>query len=94
MMSAAGRVTILGGVRIPFARQNTNYAAACNLDMLTATLKGVVERFGLEGRQLGEVAAGAVLKHTRDFNLTRDARLASGLAPETPAYDVQLGRNL
>src|SRR5271169_218985 len=89
MMNAAGRVAILGGVRIPFARQNTNYAAASNLDMLTATLKGVVERFGLEGRRLGEVAAGAVLKHTRDFNLTRDASLASGLAPETPAYDVQ-----
>src|SRR5271155_334062 len=88
-MNAAGRVAILGGVRIPFARQNTNYAAASNLDMLTATLKGVVERFGLEGRRLGEVAAGAVLKHTRDFNLTRDASLASGLAPETPAYDVQ-----
>jgi acetyl-CoA C-acetyltransferase len=89
MMNAAGRVAILGGVRIPFARQNTNYAAASNLDMFTATLKGVVERFGLEGRRLGEVAAGAVLKHTRDFNLTRDASLASGLAPETPAYDVQ-----
>ncbi|HXM14884.1 MAG TPA: hypothetical protein VN933_06550, partial [Candidatus Eremiobacteraceae bacterium] len=88
-MSAAGCVAILGGVRIPFARQNTNYAAASNLDMLTATLKGVVERFGLEGRRLGEVAAGAVLKHTRDFNLTRDASLGSGLAPETPAYDVQ-----
>jgi len=88
-MNAAGRVAILGGVRIPFARQNTNYAAASNLDMLTATLKGVVERFVLEGRRLGEVAAGAVLKHTRDFNLTRDASLASGLAPETPAYDVQ-----
>ena len=57
--------------------------------MLTATLKGVVERFGLQGQRLGEVAAGAVLKHTRDFNLTRDASLSSGLAPETPAYDVQ-----
>src|SRR5271168_3593939 len=89
MMNAAGRVAILGGVRIPFARQNTNYAAASNLDMLSATLKGVVARFGLEGRRLGEVVAGAVLKHTRDFNLTRDAALSSGLAPQTPAYDVQ-----
>ena len=57
--------------------------------MLTATLKGVVERFSLQGLRLGEVAAGAVLKHTRDFNLTRDATLSSGLAPQTPAYDVQ-----
>src|SRR5258705_11425611 len=57
--------------------------------MLTAVLAGIVQRFGLQGARLGEVAAGAVLKHTRDFNLTRDAALSSGLAPQTPAYDVQ-----
>jgi acetyl-CoA C-acetyltransferase len=83
------RIGILGGVRIPFARQNTQYVTAGNLDMLTAVLAGVVQRFGLQGERLGEVAAGAVLKHTRDFNLTRDAALSSGLAPQTPAYDVQ-----
>jgi acetyl-CoA C-acetyltransferase len=83
------RIGILGGVRIPFARQNTQYATSSNLDMLTAALAGVVQRFGLQGERLGEVAAGAVLKHTRDFNLTRDAALSSGLAPQTPAYDVQ-----
>ena len=83
------RIGILGGVRIPFARQNTQYAASSNLDMLAATLAAVVQRFGLQGERLGEVAAGAVLKHTRDFNLTRDAALSSGLAPQTPAYDVQ-----
>jgi acetyl-CoA C-acetyltransferase len=88
-MKGLERIAILGGVRIPFARQNTNYVLASNLDMLIATLKGLVERFGLQGRRLGEVAAGAVLKHTRDFNLTRDATLSSGLAPQTPAYDVQ-----
>jgi acetyl-CoA C-acetyltransferase len=88
-MKGIERIAILGGVRIPFARQNTNYVTASNLDMLTATLKGVVERFGLQGLRLGEVAAGAVLKHTRDFNLTRDATLSSGLGPQTPAYDVQ-----
>lgn len=83
------RIGILGGVRTPFARHNTQYAASSNLDMLAATLAGVVQRFGLQGERLGEVAAGAVLKHTRDFNLTRDAALSSGLAPQTPAYDVQ-----
>src|SRR5258708_40171472 len=57
--------------------------------MLTAVLTGIVQRFGLQGERLGEVAAGAVLKHTRDFNLTRDATLSSGLAPQTPAHDVQ-----
>lgn len=88
-MKSVARVGVLGGVRIPFARQNTHYTTASNLDMLTAVLKGIVERFGLQGARLGEVAAGAVLKHTRDFNLTRDATLSSGLAPQTPAYDVQ-----
>ncbi len=88
-MKIVARVGVLGGVRIPFGRQNTHYTTASNLDMLTAALKGVVERFGLQGARLGEAAAGAVLKHTRDFNLTRDATLSSGLAPQTPAYDVQ-----
>ncbi len=88
-MKAIERVGILGGTRIPFARHNTNYVSASNVDMLTATLQALVEKFGLQGLRLGEVAAGAVLKHTRDFNLTRDAALSSGLAPQTPAYDVQ-----
>jgi acetyl-CoA C-acetyltransferase len=83
------RVAVLGGNRIPFARQNGPYARASNQDMLTATLDAVTERFGLEGETLGEVAAGAVLKHSRDFNLTRETVLGSKLAPETPAYDVQ-----
>lgn len=83
------RVGIVGGIRIPFARINTDYARSSNFDMLTATLKSLTERFGLTGKVLGEVAAGAVVKHTRDFNLTRDAVLGCGLAPMTPAYDVQ-----
>ena len=83
------RIGILGGVRIPFARINTAYAHLGNCDLLTATLKGIAGRFGLQRERLGEVAAGAVVKHTRDFNLTRDAAIAAGLHPETPAYDVQ-----
>jgi acetyl-CoA C-acetyltransferase len=89
MNSSARRVAVLGGSRIPFARQNGPYARASNQDMLTATLDSLVTRFGLEGEELGEVAAGAVLKHSRDFNLTRESVLGSLLAPETPAYDVQ-----
>ncbi|MGZ4246421.1 MAG: acetyl-CoA C-acetyltransferase [Solirubrobacteraceae bacterium] len=89
MNAAARRVAVLGGSRIPFARQNGPYARASNQDMLTATLDALVTRFGLEGEVLGEVAAGAVLKHSRDFNLTRESVLGSKLAPETPAYDVQ-----
>jgi acetyl-CoA C-acetyltransferase len=80
---------ILGGNRIPFARSNSAYARASNQDMLTATLDGLVARFGLQGRQLGEVVAGAVLKHARDFNLTRESVLGSTLSASTPAYDVQ-----
>ena len=89
MNSTARRVAVLGGSRIPFARQNGPYAKASNQDMLTATLDSLVTRFGLEGETLGEVAAGAVLKHSRDFNLTRESVLGSKLAAETPAYDVQ-----
>jgi acetyl-CoA C-acetyltransferase len=83
------RVAVLGGRRIPFARQNGPYARASNQDMLTATLDAMVDNFGLAGETVGEVAAGAVLKHSRDFNLARESVLGSRLAPETPAYDVQ-----
>jgi acetyl-CoA C-acetyltransferase len=83
------RAAILGGNRIPFARSNGRYARAGNQDMLTATLDGLAARFNLQGQRLGEVAAGAVLKHSRDFNLTRESVLGSALSAETPAYDVQ-----
>ncbi|WP_158847308.1 acetyl-CoA C-acetyltransferase [Saccharothrix deserti] len=83
------RVAILGGNRIPFARSNGPYATASNQDMFTATLDGLVSRFGLQGERLGEVVAGAVLKHSRDFNLVREAVLGSRLSAETPGYDMQ-----
>jgi acetyl-CoA C-acetyltransferase len=89
MNSNTRRVAVLGGSRIPFARQNGPYARASNQDMLTAALNALVDKTGLAGETLGEVAAGAVLKHSRDFNLTRECVLGSKLAPETPAYDVQ-----
>ncbi len=88
-MSSNRRVAVLGGLRIPFARQNGPYAQASNQDMLTATIEGLVAQLRLEGERLGEVAAGAVLKHSRDFSLTRESVLGSQLAPQTPAYDVQ-----
>ena len=81
-------VAILGGNRIPFARSNGPYAKASNQDMLTTAIDGLVENTGVAGQRLGEVAAGAVLKHSRDFNLTRESVLGTKLAPETPAYDV------
>ena len=87
--SAPGRAAVLGGNRIPFARANGAYARASNQDMLTTAIEGLTARFGLAGERLGEVAAGAVLKHSRDFNLTREAVLGSSLAASTPAYDVQ-----
>jgi acetyl-CoA C-acetyltransferase len=89
MNATPRRVAVIGGNRIPFARSNRAYAKASNQDMLTATLDGLVARFGLEGERLGEVVAGAVLKHSRDFNLTRECVLGSRLAHDTPAYDVQ-----
>jgi acetyl-CoA C-acetyltransferase len=89
MTSRVRKVAIVGGNRIPFARSNGPYARASNQDMLTAALDGLVTRFSLDGERLGEVVAGAVLKHSRDFNLTREAVLGTKLAPETPAADIQ-----
>lgn len=83
------RVAIVGGLRIPFCRAHTHYAHASNQDMMTATLAGLVEKFHLNGVQLGDVSLGAVIKHSRDWNLARESVLGSGLAPETPAFDVQ-----
>ncbi|MCE1177562.1 MAG: acetyl-CoA C-acetyltransferase [Micrococcales bacterium] len=88
-MTQTRRAAIIGGNRIPFARQNGAYARASDQDMLTATLEGLVARYGLAGERMGEVVAGAVLKHSRDFNLTRETVLGSSLSPATPAYDVQ-----
>ena len=83
------RVAVIGGSRIPFARSDGPYAQESNQTMLTAALGGLVERFGLEGQQVGEFVAGAVLKHSRDFNLARETVLGSALDPRTPAYDIQ-----
>jgi acetyl-CoA C-acetyltransferase len=80
---------ILSANRIPFARSNSVYSHASNQDMLTAALDGLIDRYGLQGETLGEVAGGAVLKHSRDRDLTRESVLSTRLAPETPAYDVQ-----
>ncbi len=83
------RVAVIGGTRIPFARAHGAYAAVGNQDMLTAALRGTVDRFGLAGKRLGDVIAGAVLKHSKDFNLVRECVLSSGLDPQTPGLDIQ-----
>ena len=83
------QAAVLGGNRIPFARRDGPYARASNQDMFTAALDGLVSRFGLQDARLGEVAAGGVLKHSHDFNLTRECVLGSALDAATPAYDVQ-----
>ena len=83
------RVAIVGGTRIPFARGNGAYAQVGNQEMLIAALRGVVERFGLRGQRVDDVAAGAVMKHSSQWNLTRECVLGSGLAAETPGMDLQ-----
>ncbi len=83
------RVAVLGGNRIPFARSDRAYAEASNQDMFTAALGGLVDRFGLSGERLGAVIGGAVLKHSRDFNLMRESVLGSALSSYTPAFDLQ-----
>ena len=87
--TTARRVAIVGGVRIPFARGNGIYAEVGNQEMLTAALRAVVEHYGLQGQRLDDVAAGAVMKHSSQWNLTRESVLGSGLAAETPGFDLQ-----
>src|SRR5260370_24513711 len=87
--STARRVAIVGGVRIPFARGHGAYAEVGNQEMLTAALRAVVERYGLHGQRLDDVAAGAVMKHSNQWNLARESVLGSGLPPETPGFDLQ-----
>jgi len=87
--SQVRRVAIIGGVRIPFARAHGAYARASNQDMLTAALRGTVDRYQLTGKRLGDVIAGAVLKHSKDFNLVRECVLSAGLDPQTPGLDIQ-----
>lgn len=83
------KVAIIGGNRIPFARSNSVYSHASNQDMLTAALNGLVDRYKLQGKRLGEVVGGAVMKHSRDFNLVRESVMSTQLAAETPCYDIQ-----
>ncbi len=83
------RVAIVGANRIPFARSNTAYAELSNKTMLSDTLRGMVQKYRLQGELLGEVVGGAVMKHARDWNMVRECVLGSGLHPATPAYDVQ-----
>ena len=83
------RVAVIGGIRIPFCRAHTAYARCSNQDMMTAVLRALVARHSLAGQRLGDVSLGAVIKHSRDFNLARESTLSSGLAPETPAFDIQ-----
>ncbi len=87
-MSSTRRVAILGGVRIPFCRNNTAYYDVGNLGLSTVVLGGLVEKFQLQDQILGEVAMGAVLKHSSDFNLAREATLSSGLSPHTPGITI------
>lgn len=86
---AVRRVAIIGGNRIPFAKSNTVYSYASNQDMLTAALNGLVNRYNLQGERIGEFVAGAVMKHSRDFNLARETMLSTALDPQTPAMDIQ-----
>jgi len=87
--SSVRRVAVLGGSRIPFARAHGAYAGVGNAEMMTAALRGLVERYTLQGLRLGEVAAGAVMKHSKDFNLVRECVLSTGLDPHTPGLDMQ-----
>src|SRR5258706_8950453 len=89
IQSQARKVAVVGYNRIPFARHNTNYANASNQDMMVAALNGLIEKYKLHGQLLGEVAGGAVIKHTREFNLIRESLMSTSLNPATPGCDLQ-----
>lgn len=93
MAETLRRVAVIGSARIPLTPGNTRYVDAGNREMLSAAFAALVERFGPRGTEPGEVAAGAVIKHPRDGNLTHEAALGAGLHPRTPAYDVQRARH-
>lgn len=82
------RVAIVGGMRTPFCRAHTGFAELSNQDMMTAALSGLVDRFSLRGEKIDDATMGAVIRHSRDWNLARESVLGSGLAPETPAFDL------
>ncbi|MDH3589235.1 MAG: acetyl-CoA C-acetyltransferase [Gammaproteobacteria bacterium] len=88
-MNTPRRIAIVGANRIPFCRAHTVYADLSNQDMMSAAMSGLVDRFGLKGEKLGDVSLGAVIKHTAQWNLARESTLGSGLAAETPAFDIQ-----
>jgi acetyl-CoA C-acetyltransferase len=83
------RIAVIGGSRIPFCRSNSFYSEKTNMDMLSATIQGLVDRFGLDGKQLDEVIAGAVTTHAKDWNLAREALLSTSLSPLTPGITLQ-----
>ena len=89
MSNQIRRIAVIGGSRIPFCRSNTIYSEKTNMDMLAAAIQGVVQRFGLDGKQLDEVVAGAVTTHSKDWNLAREALLSTGLSPLTPGITLQ-----
>ena len=86
--SAPRRAVVVGGVRIPFCRSNSLYADLGNLQMMTAALAGLIDKFGLEGRHIDEVVGGAVVTHSRDFNLAREAVIGTRLARSTPGITL------
>ena len=83
------RVAVIGGMRIPFCRAHSIYANCSNQDMMTAALQAVVNKYDLKGQTLGDVALGAVIKHSRDWNLARECVIDSGLSLKTPGVDMQ-----
>jgi acetyl-CoA C-acetyltransferase len=89
VLPTARRVAVLGGNRIPFARSHGAYSGQSNQELLVPSLRALVERFRLQGQRLGDVIGGAVIKHSRDFNLVRESLMSSGLDPHTPGLDIQ-----
>ena len=90
MTQTLRKVAIVGSARIPFCRAYTGYENESNLSMLSTAIGGLAEKYGLKGQRVGEVMAGSVISHSKDFNLAREALLDAGLSPQTPGTTIQI----
>ena len=89
MTQTLRRVAVIGGLRTPFCRSNSLFADQSNLDMLTGVLNAMVDRYKLAGVHIDEVVGGAVVTHSKDWNLAREAVLGTKLARTTPGITMQ-----
>jgi len=82
-------VYIIGGVRTPFVKSLTKYSKVTTQDLMTTALQALVTKMKLENKIIGDVALGAVINSSVNWDLARECVLGTNLDPHTPAYTLQ-----